>query len=104
MSFLHFHEPLFGLRTHFHASVALLITGSASSLSASSPSFFSRKASQKDWACENISYDSDVSLTLLVSEEDVVEAERFLADESCGKVVPEDGGGIMIAGNPVSLV
>ncbi|MBR5181293.1 MAG: YigZ family protein [Clostridiales bacterium] len=64
----------------------------------------SRKAAQKDWACENISYDSDVSLTLLVSEEDVVEAERFLGDESCGKVVPGDGGGIMIAGNPVSLV
>jgi len=63
----------------------------------------SRKASQKNWACENISYDSDVSLTLLVPEDEVSEAERFLADESCGKVVPEDGGEIKISGNRISL-
>ncbi|MCR4775532.1 MAG: YigZ family protein [Saccharofermentans sp.] len=63
----------------------------------------SRKASQKEWTCENISYDSVVSLSLLVPEEEVSEAETFLADESCGKVVPEDGGGIMIAGSGISL-
>ena len=64
----------------------------------------SRKASQKSWACENISYDSGVSLTMLVPEGDVTEAERFLADESCGKVVPEDDGKIMIAGEQISLI
>ena len=63
----------------------------------------SRKASQEEWTCENISYDSVVSLSLLVPEEEVSEAETFLADESCGKVVPEDGGGIMIAGSGISL-
>lgn len=63
----------------------------------------SRKASQKEWTCENISYDSVVSLSLLVPEEEVSEAETFLADESCGKVVPEDGGGIMIAGSGICL-
>ena len=62
-----------------------------------------RKASQKEWTCENISYDSVVSLSLLVPEEEVSEAETFLADESCGKVVPEDGGGIMIAGSGICL-
>ena len=64
----------------------------------------SRKAMQKNWACENISYDSGVSLTILVPAGDVAEAERFFADESCGKVVPEDDGGIMIAGKQISLI
>ena len=64
----------------------------------------SRKAAQKGWTCENISYDSDVALTILVSESDVAEAEKFLADESCGKVVPEDDGEIMIAGEQISLI
>lgn len=62
----------------------------------------SRKASQKGWAMENISYDSGVSLTLLVPEGEVSEAGSFLTDESCGKVVPEDDGEVMIPGNAVT--
>ncbi len=63
----------------------------------------SRKAALKNWACEDINYDSDVSLMLLVPESEVTEAETFLADESCGKVVPEDGGEVMIAGGEIAL-
>lgn len=63
----------------------------------------SRKAMLKNWVCEDINYDSEVSLTLLVPESDVAETETFLADESCGKVVPEDGGEVMIAGSEIAL-
>ena len=63
----------------------------------------SRKASLSNWDCEDISYGSVVSLTLLVPQSDVCAAETFLADESCGKVIPEDGGEIMIAGGEIAL-
>ena len=63
----------------------------------------SRKASLSSWACEDISYGSVVSLTLLVPQSDVGAVETFLADESCGKVVPEDSGEIMIAGGEIAL-
>ena len=63
----------------------------------------SRKAGLKDWTMENVAYDSGVSLTLLLPESDVREAEAFLADESCGKVVPEFGNEILIPGEKVSL-
>lgn len=63
----------------------------------------SRKASQKEWTFEDVGFDSDVSLTLLLPLSDVKEAETFLADESCGKVVPEHGDDILIPGGKVSL-
>lgn len=62
-----------------------------------------RKAGLKGWTCENISFDSDVSLTILIPADEISEAETFLADESCGKVMPEDGGEILIDGSPISL-
>ncbi|MBO4450016.1 MAG: YigZ family protein [Clostridiales bacterium] len=62
-----------------------------------------RKASQKEWTTEDVGFDSDVSLTLLLPLSDVKEAETFLADESCGKVVPELGDEILIPGGKVSL-
>lgn len=63
----------------------------------------SRKAVLSGWPCEDISYDSDVFLTLLVPEDGIREAERFLSDESSGKVRPEDGGTVMIPGSAISL-
>ena len=62
-----------------------------------------RKAGLKDWKTENIAFDSDVSLTLLLPEEQVFEALSFLADESCGKVSPEDDGEVMIPGKEIAL-
>ena len=63
----------------------------------------SRKAGLKNWTIENVAYDSGVSLTILLPESDVREAETFLADESCGKVVPEFGDEILIPGEKVTL-
>ena len=62
-----------------------------------------RKAGLKGWTTEEPCFDSDVSITLLVPETEVSEALSFLADESCGRVVPESGGEIMIAGDEVTL-
>ena len=62
-----------------------------------------RKVSLKGWTTENVSFDSDVSLTLLVPTAESAEAEIYLADESCGKVVPEDDGEILMEGEPVAL-
>ena len=63
-----------------------------------------RRAAQKGWTAEDTAFDSDVSLTLLIPVSETSEAEVFLADESCGKVVPEYDGDIMIAGEEVSLI
>ena len=63
-----------------------------------------RKAGQKGWTAANVSFDSGVSLTLMVPEAGLKEAETFLTDESCGKVIPESDGSIMIAGDAISLV
>jgi len=63
-----------------------------------------RKAGQKGWTAADVSFDSGVSLTLMVPEAGLKEAETFLADESCGKVIPESDGSIMIAGDAISLV
>jgi len=62
-----------------------------------------RKAGLKGWTAEDVAFDSEVSLTLLLPEEQVKEAENFLADESCGKVSPEDDGEVMIPGSEVAL-
>ena len=63
----------------------------------------SRKALLQGWSCEDICYDSDVTLTLLVAESDVSGAFKYLADESCGKIIPEDGGEVLISGGPAIL-
>ena len=63
-----------------------------------------RRAVQKGWTAEDTAFDSDVSLTLLIPVSEVSETEVFLADESCGKVVPVYDGDIMIPGEAVSLI
>lgn len=63
----------------------------------------SRKAGQKNWSMEDIGFDSDVKLALLVPSADAAEALAYLADESCGRVVPEDDGEILIKGCEVTL-
>ena len=62
-----------------------------------------RKVSLKAWKTENVAFDSDVSLTVLLPEEHIQEALNFLADESCGKVSPEDDGEVMIPGDEIPL-
>ena len=62
-----------------------------------------RKVNLKNWSTENVSFDSDVSLNLLVPSAEVPEVETYLADESCGKVVPEDDGEILIEGEAIAL-
>ena len=59
---------------------------------------------QKGWTAVDTAFDSDVSLTLLIPVSEVSETEVFLADESCGKVVPVYDGDIMIPGETVSLI
>lgn len=63
-----------------------------------------RKAAQKGWSAVDVAFDSDVSLTLQIPESETGEAETFLADESCGKVIPVFDGEIMIPGEEVSLI
>ena len=63
-----------------------------------------RKAAQKGWTAGDVAFDSDVSLTLQIPESETGEAEMFLADESCGKVIPVFDGEIMIPGEEVSLI
>lgn len=63
-----------------------------------------RKAALKAWKTENVAFDSDVSLTLLLPEEQVQEALSFLADESCGKISPEDAGEVKIPGKEITLL
>ena len=62
-----------------------------------------RKAAQKNWTSEDVSFDSDVSLILQIPASEEHEAETFFADESCGRVVPVFDGDIMIPGEEVSL-
>ncbi len=63
----------------------------------------SRKAGLKGWTMENVGFGSEVSLSLILPEAEVKEAETFFADESCGKVVPESGDEILIPGETISL-
>ena len=62
-----------------------------------------RKAGLSGWGTEDVVFDSVVSLTLLVPQADAAEAEAYIADESCGRVTPEDGGEIMMTGDEISL-
>lgn len=62
-----------------------------------------RKAGLSGWGTEDVVFDSVVSLSLLVPEADAAGAEAYIADESCGRVTPEDGGEIMMTGDEISL-